>query len=186
MLLFSGSAFHLLAQKRCDCLRKLVLHVGGGRAAAGADKQNAAHDVALGYDRGCDGNAVALIGVGQGDAASAVLTEGAAVFHYALKLRAYALVEKLTLCPTRHGDDGVTVADGGDGVGGLVQAVAYLSGEIAQLADGGVFFEDDFPVLVGEDLQRVAFTDTHGAADLFGNDDSAEVVCLCQVESKNF
>jgi predicted phosphohydrolase len=34
--------------------------------------------------------------------------------------------------------------------------------EIAQLADRRIFLENDFPVLIGKYLQRVAFADTHG------------------------
>ena len=60
--------------------------------------------------------------------------------------------------------------------GSLAQAVADLSGEVRDLPDGGILFEDELPVLVCEDLQRVALADAHGAADLLGDHHPAQVV----------
>ena len=51
------------------------------------------------------------------------------------------------------------------------RGVAELGGEVLQSADEGVLLENDFPVPCGVDLQRVALTDTHGAADLLGDHD---------------
>lgn len=46
--------------------------------------------------------------------------------------------------------------------GSLAQAVADLSGEVRDLPDGGILFEDELPVLVCEDLQRVEIMDLYG------------------------
>ena len=59
--------------------------------------------------------------------------------------------------------------DTGEGVG-------ILSGKGGQLSDGGVFFENDLSFVVGENFQRVTLTDSHGAADLLGDDHTAKVV----------
>ena len=54
--------------------------------------------------------------------------------------------------------------------------LAHLKGEGAQLADRGIFFKDDTSAGVCEDFQRLSLSDTHGAADLFGNDDTAQII----------
>ncbi len=51
--------------------------------------------------------------------------------------------------------------------GSLAQAVADLSGEVRDLPDGGILFEDELPVLVCEDLQRVEILDLYGSMRTF-------------------
>ena len=70
----------------------------------------------------------------------------------------------------------VPVGDGGGEIRVAGQGVAELGGEVLQPADEGVLLENDFPVPCGVDLQRVALTDTHGAADLLGDHDPAQVI----------
>ena len=53
--------------------------------------------------------------------------------------------------------------------GGAIQHLAILRCDAAQLADGGVLLKNDLSLVADENLQRVALTDTHGPADLFGN-----------------
>ena len=178
------SAFHLLAEKTGDRLRKREFYVRARPAAVLADKQHTAHHIALGYDRCGDGHAEFLLAVGNRDTAAAVEAIGAAPLHDVLKSCGDALIHKLTLSPAGNCDHRVPVADCGDSVGGFVQAVAYLRCKVGQLADGGVFFENDLAVLVGVNLQRVALADAHCAADLLRNDDPAEIVPLCQERDK--
>lgn len=60
--------------------------------------------------------------------------------------------------------------------GGLVQRLRVLLGEIAKLANGRIFFEDDLALSVRENLQRVAFPNPQRAADFLGYDDPAKFV----------
>ena len=53
--------------------------------------------------------------------------------------------------------------------GGAIQHLAILRCDAAQLADRGVLLKNDLPLVADENLQRVALTDAHGPADLFGN-----------------
>ena len=69
---------------------------------------------------------------------------------------------------------------------GFVNGLADLVGKFVQSTQHGIFFEDDFPVLVRVDLQRVALSNPHSSADLLGDDHPTEVVPLCQVGAKKF
>ena len=60
--------------------------------------------------------------------------------------------------------------------GGAKQDLAILSGNAAQLADGGILLKDDLPLVADEDLQRVALPNAHGSADLLGNNDPSQIV----------
>ena len=179
------SALHLFSQKQRYGLGQLVLHLGARDAAPRRHEQHAAHHVALRQDRGRHRQAKALVLRGHGHAAAAALmTIGPPPLHDLVELGAERLVQQLPPGAARDGDDRVPVADGGDAVGGLAQAVADLRGKIRQLPDGGILFKDQLPVLVGEDLQRVTLADAHGAADLLGDHHPAQVVCSCQVFAK--
>lgn len=169
------SALHLLAKEARHSLRELALRLAGRAVAVRGHEQHAAEHVALGEDGRGDGDGVALVGVDdrQRAAVGRILPARA---HELFKLAADAPVEQLALAAAGHGDDRVAVAHGGDAAGGLVQRVADLRGELGQLAHGGILFENDLSVGVGVDLQRVALADTHGAADLLGDDHAAEVV----------
>ena len=74
------------------------------------------------------------------------------------------------------GNDAISIGDGGSKVGGVGQGVAELGGKVLQPADEGIFLKNNFSVPSGEDLQRVALADTHGAAYLLGNYHSPQVV----------
>ena len=148
-------------------------------------EQHAAEHIALGEDGRGNGDGVALVRVDDRQRA-AVGRVLAARAHELFELAADAPVEQLTPAAAGHGDDGVAVAHGGNAAGGLVQRVADLRGELGQFAHRGILLENDLPVGVGVDLQRVALADAHGAADLLGDDHAAKVVPLCQVGAKKF
>ena len=68
---------------------------------------------------------------------------------------------------------GVPIGNYGNPSGGLVQSLAHLAGEVAQSTHQGIFFKNDAAVFVGIDLQGVALADSHRAADLLGDHDTA-------------
>ena len=53
--------------------------------------------------------------------------------------------------------------------GGAIQHLAILRSDAAQFADRGVLLKNDLSLVAHKNLQRVAFTNAHGPADLFGN-----------------
>ena len=71
-------------------------------------------------------------------------------------------------------------------LGAVAESIAELGGKILQPAQQGILLENDLAILGGVDLQRVAFPDTHGAADLLGDHHAAQIVPLCQVGAKKF
>ena len=78
----------MLAEECGDGLGELELDVTGGRSIFGRGEDDAAHEVALGYDGGGDGDAEAAVGVGDGDAGpAAFVAEDAARLHYLFELR---------------------------------------------------------------------------------------------------
>ena len=129
--------------------------------------------IAFGNDGRGYGGAVVIVAVGYGHGAAAgVLPVGAAILHDMLQLAADGFFQQLFFRAAGNGNDTVSVAHGGNAVGGLVQGFAYLPGKIRKLADGRVFFKNDLPVSVCEYLQRVAFAEAddetmmRAAADL--------------------
>ena len=110
-----------------------------------------------------------------GSLPGAVLID-AALLHDLLQLRRKVLAQQLPLPGPGYGHDAVPVGNSGGEIRVAGQGVAELGGEVLQSADEGVLLENDFPVPCGVDLQRVALTDTHGAADLLGDHDPAQVI----------
>lgn len=53
--------------------------------------------------------------------------------------------------------------------GGAIQHLAILRRNAAKLADRGILLKNDLPLVTDKDLQRIALTNAHGPADLFGN-----------------
>lgn len=184
--LMRASALHLLAQKSGDRGGELDLHLCGGIGCRARNKHHAAHDIALGYDGGGYRNIVLVASANKGNAGrfgggiqlTAVENVG--------KLIADGLIDKLLLWNACAGDNTVSVANGGDAVAGFVERVADLRGEVGQLSDGGVFFENYLAVLFGVNLQRVAVAYAQSAADFLRDDDAAEVVSTCQERGKKF
>ena len=125
--------------------------------------------------------------VGSPDGGIAGLEEViAALLHQFFQFRRIGLVHQVPPgCPVK-GDDAVPVGNGGNMAGGGADGFAHLGGEFLQVPHGGILPEDHSPVLFRIDLQRVALADAQGAADLLGDDDPAQIVCLCQSGAKNF
>ena len=71
---------------------------------------------------------------------------------------------------------GVTVADEGDVPQRAVERVSIVLGDGGDFADRRILFEHDLAVVIGEDLEWIAFADTKSAADLLGDDHSAEFI----------
>ena len=171
------SAFHVLSEKAGNGLCELVFRVTRARFALRADKKHEAQRVALGDDGGGDGRAVTVERFGDEDAALARHgAVDAAVLHDLLELGTDALADEVAARAARRGDDAVAVGDGDSRTGGLAEGVAQLRGKLVHAAHEGILFENDLAVLARVDLQRVAFADAHGAADLLGDDDTAQVV----------
>ena len=101
---------------------------------------------------------------------------GDAFFHDFAELETHALVGKLAFAGARYRNKGVAVTDYRRKVGGFFKALAKLLRKIGQLPDRRVFLENQLPVLIGENLQRVALADAQSAADLLGNNNAAEVI----------
>ena len=59
---------------------------------------------------------------------------------------------------------------------GFVKHFGVGAGKVGKLPQWRILFENDLAIVVGVDLQGVPLADAHGAADLFGDDDPAEVV----------
>ena len=119
-LLSLFSALHLLPQKRCDRLGKLVFKLLAWDAVARRDKHYAAHQIALGNDGSRYGNAVFfVVRHDRHRAAAGLLPVDAAALHDRGELLADGLVHKLTLCAAGNGDDAVSVAHGDNAVGSL-------------------------------------------------------------------
>ena len=156
---------------------QLQFHLSAGSAALGGDKEHAAHHIALGEDRRRHRQTIAIILRGYRHAAAAVLVAvGVPLVHDLGQGLADGLVQQLPPPAAGDGDHRIPIADRGDGVCSLAQAVADLPGKFRQLPHGGVFLEDQLTILVRENLQRVTLADTHGAADLLGDHHPAEVV----------
>ena len=179
------SALHVPPQKGGNGLSQLVFRVTGDQAWGGAHKQDQPQQVALRQNGGghVDRQLVAPVGDGDGLAFTGVLVDAAAL-HDLLQLRRDALALELPLAAAGHGDDRVPVRDGADAAGGAAHGLAELPGKVLHSAQQGVFFEDDFSIPAGVDLQRITFPDPHGAANLLGNHDPAKVVPLCQERDK--
>ena len=56
------------------------------------------------------------------------------------------------------------------------QYLAVLRRNAAQLADRGILLKNDLALVAHKDLQRVALTNAHGSADLFGNYYSPQII----------
>ena len=186
-LLFFTSALHVLAEKARNGLGELVFRLVCAAFPLGADEEHESQRVTLGNDGRGDECAVAVERLGDIDAALARRgAVDATVVHDLLKLGTDALADEVAARAACRGDDTVAVGDGDRRAGRLAQRFAKLRGELIHAAHERVLFENDLPVLARVDLQRVTLADTHGAADLFGDDNSAEVVPLCQVGAKKF
>lgn len=70
----------------------------------------------------------------------------------------------------------IPVSDADAVAAGHRQGFRILFGKSAEFSDRGVFFQDDLALAVREDLKRISFFDPQGAADFFGDDDTAEVI----------
>ena len=170
------SAFHAFSQKRSHGLGQLALRVTGQAARVG-DEQHRAQHISLTQHGGGHGGGerlVVLTDAGHGAQPGEVVD--AALRHELFQLIGDGLAQQLPLAGACHGDDGVPVGDSGGKIGAAAQRVAELDGEVLQPADQGVLLEDDLAIPCGVDLQRVALADTHGAADLLGDDDTSQII----------
>ena len=163
----------MFPQKAGRGLGQLVFQLGAVGSVPLGDEEDAAHQVPFGDHRGGHGHPVLAVALGHGQLIAAGVAVGGAGVHDLRQLGTDGLFQQLPPGAAGDSDDAVPVTDGGDAVGGFAQAVADLGGKIPQLPDGGIFLENQLPILIGENLQRVAFTDAHGAADLFGDDHAA-------------
>ena len=175
----------MLAEEACDGLCELVFCFADIRVAFAADKEHQPERVALGDDRRGDGGAVAVKRFR--DKNAALIRRGlidAAVLHDLLELGGDALADQIAARAAGSGDDAVTVGHGDGGAGGFAQGFTDLRSKLVNTAHERVLFKNHFALLAGIDLQRVAFADAHGAADFFRDDDSAQIVPLCQERDK--
>ena len=181
------SPFHVASQEAGDGLQQGPFGLTGNPAPFGVRQQQTAQHIALGDDGGGqrDEEAGFALRDQEGGCAGLVLVE-LTRFQDVLQGRGDRFLHPFPPNQTSQGDDAVPVGDDGRLMNGLVDGLADLTGKFAQATHHGVFFEDDFPVLVRVDLQRVALPNPHGPADLFGDDHPAEVVPLCQVGAKKF
>ncbi len=172
-------------QEGRDGLGQLVLGVAGDGGGLGADEQHQPQQVPLRQNGGghVGQQLVAAVGDGEGLPLAGVLVDAAAL-HDLLQLGGDALAHQLPFAAAGHGNDRVPVRHGADAAGGAAHSVAQLPGKVLHAPQQGVFLENDLAVPAGVDLQRVALPDAHGTADLLGNDDSAQIVPLCQVGAK--
>ena len=170
------SVFHILSQKGRHRLGQLVLRLPCGLLVGGEEQHQAQH-VALAQDgRGHRGGEAAETLAGGHGLVAAVPQPDLAILHDLLQGLGDGLAQQLTLAHTRHSDDGVTVSDGGGELRAAAEGVAELGGKVLQPAQQGIFLENDLAILGRVNLQRVAFTDTHGAADLLGDHHAAQIV----------
>ena len=167
----------MLAEKAGDGLGELVFRLVCAAFPLGADEEHEPQRVAFGNDGRSDERAVAVERLGDIDAALARRgAVDAASFHDLLKLGADALADEVAPRAACRGDNAVAVGDGDRRASRFAQRFAKLRGKLVHAAHKGIFFENDLSVLARVDLQRVALADTHGAADLLGDDNTAEVV----------
>ena len=174
-------------QKGGDGLGQLEFGFSGNSPGRCADEEHQTQQIALRQNGGGHGGGEGIQSLGDrnGPPVSAVLIDLAA-FHDLFQLRCDALAHKLPLAAAGHGNDGVPVGDGADAAGGAAHGLTQLGGKVLHAAQQGLFFENHLAVPAGVDLQRVALPDAHGAADLLGDDHSAQIVLMCQVKHKIF
>lgn len=178
--------FHVPAQEGGYGLGQLVLALSRVLIDPGG-KQHQSQYISLTEDGGRGGGeqVVAALANWHSGVSLASLVNAASL-HELLQLRREGTADELPLARAGGGDDAVPVGDNGSEIGGAGQGVAELGGKVLQAADEGILLKNDLSVPGGEDLQRVALTDPHGAADLLGDYHPAQVVCLCQSGAKNF
>lgn len=166
----------MAAQETCDGLGQLMLGLGHLQVVLFTEEGHAAQHVPLGQNGGGGGEdiPVGVVADRQGGLAGLMLVELAAL-HDLGQGGGDALVGELPPAAAGHGQADVPVGDGDHLAGGLVEGLAQLGGEVPQPAHEGVFLKHH-TVPVGEDLQGVSLPDTHGSADLFGDDHPAQVV----------
>ena len=150
---------------------------GDMEALSGVYKQHQSQQVALRQNGGgyVDRQVFHAVGHGHGCAAGLKAVD-AAVFHQLLQFGGDALAQQFPAAAPRHGDDGVPVGDGAELAGAAVHGVAQLGGEVLHAVHQGVFLEDDLPVPVGINFQRVSLPDTHGTTDLFWDHHPPQIV----------
>lgn len=67
----------------------------------------------------------------------------------------------------------------------LPPKLRYAPAVVAENAVGPEFSQDN-GCAVHVDLQRITLGNIQRAPQLYGQDDASQLICLCQVESKNF
>ena len=157
---------------------ELNFYVGGsGIAILRQDGCHRTDDVALGENRHGAGKADLVVALNDIEMAVAgLIAVNLAAFHDALNVGGNFAVGAVLFVQACIGDNDVAVADD-DGAGAsFIERVGILRSKAEQLADGRIFFENHFAVAVGENFKRIPFADTHGAADFFRDNNSAEVI----------
>ena len=176
----------MLSQEGGHGLGQLILPLAGDLALRRQEQHQAQHVPLAENGRG-HGGGVAVVSVGDGQGlVRALAAVDAALLHDPGQSLGQGLAQQLPLSGAGDGDHGVPVGDGGGEAAGAVEGVAELRRKVLQSPQQGILLENDLPLPGGVDLQRVALTDAHGAADLLGNDHPSQVVPLCQVGAKKF
>lgn len=186
--LFPGlSALKLFSEKDSRSLHQFKLRVGACRSRFTArHRYDASGNIALRDNRRGTAD-IASLRVG-GDRqlfpALAVLVHASAVGQLS-DVVGYPPFGKALLRKSRNGNHRVPVAYRDAQPADAVQRLGILERKITELPYRGVFLENDLAFAVGEDFEGVALAYPHGSSYFFGDDYTAEVVCLCQVASKN-
>ena len=163
---------------------QLILPLAGDLALRRQEQHQAQHVPLAENGRG-HGGGVAVVSVGDGQGlVRALAAVDAALLHDPGQSLGQGLAQQLPLSGAGDGDHGVPVGDSGGEAAGAVEGVAELRRKVLQSPQQGILLENDLPLPGGVDLQRVALTDAHGAADLLGNDHPSQVVPLCQERDK--
>ena len=159
----SPSLLELSSEEAGGGLDELGFDIGGeviiGAIGIGADRGDAAHDIALADDRHGAADIVALPVGGEILAVAAVVGVEATTLDDRLQIGGERLVGVFLFGNTGAGDDGITVADSDGEAAGLVEGLGVLTGEGGELSDGGVLFKDDLALTVGVNFEGISFTD---------------------------
>ena len=183
----TGLCLHLPRQKCGDGLAGLALRLANDGLRLERKQDDRADRIALGDDgdeqQRC-GRLLALLCDAADRSVSRILQHQHARKDRLFHIRGDGLVGQLLFAASGAGNDHVLVADQCAVTEHLMQRADKFCGEGSQLPDRRILFENDSALMIRKDLQRATLVDAQCAANLLGDNDSSELIPLCQERDK--